>query len=388
MAEELKDAGFWLPSGFLADDFQREEGGGGGGADPCFPSELSSEWGWGYGSDLSSPVGSVATAESSDEEDSLAVLSRELSRDLLLQDKARTPPLPAGKSSKETSVAMCLSPQSTLCEVWSCNSSNGETSKGPSLVSSPLSSSLERRHREEESPWDLLSAAAGEVVRMGHGGADGDEKWAYGGRGVLGAPAKKPSPSPSSPAKASSRSYYVNPSLTPPPHYNLVGKFQPLKQKHQTTTATKTKMRMQESHRSNGDGSGGTAAGRPGPQWSASGMRAVFLSPRSGRDSSGTGVFLPRMEGNAAELRKKPACSTVLLPARVVRALNLDLNEIAAKSRLPSIYVIGRDAATKVTGEKAAAGMKQKQAPLRRPRALPANSDPHGDVALPSEWTY
>ncbi|CAA6669432.1 unnamed protein product [Spirodela intermedia] len=370
MAEELKDAGFWLPSGFLADDFQREEGGGGGGADPCFPRSCPR-------------IGSVATAESSDEEDSLAVLSRELSRDLLLQDKARTPPLPAGKSSKETSVAMCLSPQSTLCEVWSCNSSNGETSKGPSLVSSPLSSSLERRHREEESR------------RMGHGGADGDEKWAYGGRGVLGAPAKKPSPSPSSPAKASSRSYYVNPSLTPPPHYNLVGKvglippldlqeFQPLKQKHQTTTATKTKMRMQESHRSNGDGSGGTAAGRPGPQWSASGMRAVFLSPRSGRDSSGTGVFLPRMEGNAAELRKKPACSTVLLPARVVRALNLDLNEIAAKSRLPSIYVI---AAVSNRGE-GGGGDEAEASPPPPPRALPANSDPHGDVALPSEWTY
>lgn len=104
MAEELKDAGFWLPSGFLAEDSRRVGEGDDGGADPCSPPELPFEWGWGWGhgSDLSSPVGSVAAAETSDEEedDSLAVLSRELSRDLLLRDQTRAPLLAAGKSNK------------------------------------------------------------------------------------------------------------------------------------------------------------------------------------------------------------------------------------------------------------------------------------------------
>jgi hypothetical protein len=49
------------------------------------------------------------------------------------------------------------------------------------------------------------------------------------------------------------------------------------------------------------------------PQWTAangqgSGMRAVFLGSGggSGRESSGTGVFIPRCAGNGPELNRKP----------------------------------------------------------------------------------
>ncbi|CAK9199483.1 unnamed protein product [Sphagnum troendelagicum] len=73
------------------------------------------------------------------------------------------------------------------------------------------------------------------------------------------------------------------------------------------------------------------------PQWTAangqgSGMRAVFLGSGggSGRESSGTGVFIPRCAGNGPELNRKPACSTtVLLPSRIVQALNLNVENIA-----------------------------------------------------------
>ncbi|XP_050204077.1 uncharacterized protein LOC126654074 [Mercurialis annua] len=57
-----------------------------------------------------------------------------------------------------------------------------------------------------------------------------------------------------------------------------------------------------------------------------SGMQAIFLD--SGKQSCGTGVFLPRRAGTNLPPAKKPACSPVLLPARVVQALNLNVHEI------------------------------------------------------------
>ncbi|KAH0933592.1 hypothetical protein HID58_010709 [Brassica napus] len=52
-------------------------------------------------------------------------------------------------------------------------------------------------------------------------------------------------------------------------------------------------------------------------------MQAFFLVPPA-RKASGTGVFLP---ASACHLpTKKTACSTVLLPVRVVQALNLNVH--------------------------------------------------------------
>ncbi|XP_039012994.1 uncharacterized protein LOC120142353 [Hibiscus syriacus] len=66
-----------------------------------------------------------------------------------------------------------------------------------------------------------------------------------------------------------------------------------------------------------------------------SGMQAVYLNnPTAKRERAGTGVFLPRRIGAPSEPRKKPACPTVLLPARVVQALNLNLDEIGAQPQL------------------------------------------------------
>uniref|UniRef100_A0A452Z8P6 Uncharacterized protein n=1 Tax=Aegilops tauschii subsp. strangulata TaxID=200361 RepID=A0A452Z8P6_AEGTS len=66
----------------------------------------------------------------------------------------------------------------------------------------------------------------------------------------------------------------------------------------------------------------------------AAGMRAVFLTPPGAkRERNGTGVFLPRPAGAPAEPRKKSGCSTVLVPARVVHALNLNLDDLGAQPR-------------------------------------------------------
>ncbi|KAL0712137.1 hypothetical protein Bca4012_019115 [Brassica carinata] len=65
-------------------------------------------------------------------------------------------------------------------------------------------------------------------------------------------------------------------------------------------------------------------------------MQAFFLVP-PGRKASGTGVFLP---ATACHLpTKKPACSTVLLPMRVVQALNVNVHNnrihVSPRSEMP-----------------------------------------------------
>ncbi|XXG54461.1 hypothetical protein AAC387_Pa03g2330 [Persea americana] len=59
------------------------------------------------------------------------------------------------------------------------------------------------------------------------------------------------------------------------------------------------------------------------------GMQAVFLS--SGERSCGTGVFLPRRVGDDFQPNTKPGCSTVLLPSRVVHALNLNVHALGSQ---------------------------------------------------------
>ncbi|CAJ1933200.1 unnamed protein product [Sphenostylis stenocarpa] len=98
---------------------------------------------------------------------------------------------------------------------------------------------------------------------------------------------------------------------------------------------------------------------------------------------SGTGVFLPRGETSAPfESRKRPGkgCSTVLIPARVVQALQLHFEQMAATSGpkpggfppLHDILVSNRD------------GMYSLQ---KRPsRNKPAHIQ--NEMVLPQEWTY
>ncbi|CAN6482021.1 unnamed protein product [Victoria cruziana] len=69
------------------------------------------------------------------------------------------------------------------------------------------------------------------------------------------------------------------------------------------------------------------------------GMQAFFLASggsattggiRNG--SSGTGFFLPRRPGTGSHPWHKPACATVLLPSRVVHALNLSTHRLTPHS--------------------------------------------------------
>ncbi|XP_045817520.1 uncharacterized protein LOC123910455 [Trifolium pratense] len=63
------------------------------------------------------------------------------------------------------------------------------------------------------------------------------------------------------------------------------------------------------------------------------GMRAIFLEPSHG--SCGTGVFLPQRADTKFQPRKKPACAPVLLPARVVQALNINVHALGVQISPP-----------------------------------------------------
>ncbi|XP_050211130.1 uncharacterized protein LOC126661344 [Mercurialis annua] len=119
----------------------------------------------------------------------------------------------------------------------------------------------------------------------------------------------------------------------------------------------------------------------PHPQ-SCSAMKAVVLGGSGNttkKECAGTGVFLPRRYGVnnniPSEPKKKSACSTVLLPAKVVQALNLNFEDMNAQAQprfnsgFPSDYDLLMARRNAI--------LAQQKRNLR-----------HDEVRLPQEWTY
>ncbi|XP_076888136.1 uncharacterized protein LOC143538456 [Bidens hawaiensis] len=108
-------------------------------------------------------------------------------------------------------------------------------------------------------------------------------------------------------------------------------------------------------------------------------MRAVFLGNPNNtkRESSGTGVFLPRQTGAATEPAKKRGCSTVLLPDRLVRALNLNLENMEGESKVR----FNHDAEIM---HRQSVIMSQQRRNSHRQQPPAAMSE----FRLPQEWTY
>ncbi|XP_038702528.1 uncharacterized protein LOC119999085 isoform X1 [Tripterygium wilfordii] len=351
MAESLDDGVFWLPPQFLTDDdVIAGKNSKKNGYDEL---GLALEFPYGFGSfpfssDLCSPAESVvgSTETESDEEDYLSGLTREMARATLEDDFKRNGFTYGTQNTKDRVVFG--SPQSTLCAVGSgCGCRKGSSHGSPkdaSRVSSPPT-------------WDLLYAAAREVARMEMKEAE------YGsnhGRGLLGPP-KIPSPV-SIPFKHSNPDgYYANQSLS---HQKLQAyQLQQLKQQQMLKQLKQQQLLKQQNAQLWGKGTGqyqaqalpvvrneSRSTSRPldlspsawpplqqalqQPRQGGSDMRAVFLgSTGTKRECAGTGVFLPRQTGIRPETRKKPACSTVLVPARVVHALKLNLDEMGGGSR-------------------------------------------------------
>ncbi|XP_059296431.1 uncharacterized protein LOC132049583 [Lycium ferocissimum] len=324
MGEDAKECEFWLPPQFLTDDdilfgFKKNE------SKRYFGCDFQNEFSYGFNmfgpnSDLSSPVESVVSStetESEEEDDYITELTRQMAHYTFENHKVKN---------------LSSSPQSTLCGVFgSKQGSNNESPKYPSVQSG-------------KGTVDLLYAAVGEVARM---------KIMEDKNGIW-APPRKTSPVYVDPkmSKPNLGSFYSN---QPPLSYQQLqmAQFQRLKQ-HQLMRQRQEVMGHEKERflqypmgqvrdRNGPDRPLNMAksawpnlqqsqASRPmlqqshAPPQSGSGMRA-FYEGNSGpkRECAGTGVFIPRRVGTQTETRKKPGCSTVLMPDRVVQALNLNL---------------------------------------------------------------
>ncbi|KAM6550800.1 hypothetical protein CsatB_000608 [Cannabis sativa] len=421
MAESFDGAEFWLPPEFLTDDdvligmnskTKNDKDGLTFGAEAdaytksLFPYEFPCGFGsLGVPSDLSSPVDSVlgSSETESDEEEYLAGLTLQMARSTL-EGGFKNIGSENGKPR-----TMSGSPQSTLCAVGNvCGCGQGSSRESPkahSRVSSPPKT------------WDLLNAAAGEVAKMR---LNEEEYMFYHSRGLLGPP-RKPSPVANTPNPDIVS--YLNQPISQ--KQLQVSQFQQLKHqqmmKQQNSviwgpnTATQAKgpgryqmsqaQPMAQNRARNNEFMGVTKNNRPlglspsawpslqqgQSQPNGSGMRAVFLgNPVEKRESVGTGVFLPRQVGAQPETRRKPACATVLLPARVVQALNLNLDDMVGQPQLHPRYN-GRfgpetDVSLRLRSNNNVVPNNHHQRQRNmRPQQLPVVNH---EIRLPQDWTY
>uniref|UniRef100_A0A6N2KM66 Uncharacterized protein n=1 Tax=Salix viminalis TaxID=40686 RepID=A0A6N2KM66_SALVM len=121
----------------------------------------------------------------------------------------------------------------------------------------------------------------------------------------------------------------------------------------------------------------------PGCTWASGGpgMQAVFLD--SGKKSSGTGVFLPQGAGTDMQSTKKPACARVLLPARVIQALNLNVHEIG-------LHISRRQDAKNKSKGRDCKFLKNKNSKdaTAQCSVVSNNENSSPETFLPEEWTY
>ncbi|KAJ6391984.1 hypothetical protein OIU77_025862 [Salix suchowensis] len=110
-------------------------------------------------------------------------------------------------------------------------------------------------------------------------------------------------------------------------------------------------------------------------------MQAVFLD--SGKKSSGTGVFLPQGAGTDMQSTKKPACARVLLPARVIQALNLNVHEIG-------LHISRRQDAENKSKGRDCKSLKNKNSKdaTAQCSVVSNNENSSPETFLPEEWTY
>ncbi|KAK6138002.1 hypothetical protein DH2020_028256 [Rehmannia glutinosa] len=121
----------------------------------------------------------------------------------------------------------------------------------------------------------------------------------------------------------------------------------------------------------------GVGRGRNGH--SGSGMQAVFLGGSGLRTgSTGTGVFLPRVTSDPTELKKKPGCSMVLMPTRVLQALELHFNRRHDSAAPP---LGGR-------GSPNHSCPKDESTISNGHSQLENQSTNYDEMQLPQEWTY
>lgn len=344
MAECFDEDDFWLPPQFLADDdnmldkntcatnknnhqncltsspFHSEPA--------CFPFEFGN---FGVFSDFSSPLESLKGSSETerDEEDCGPGLTLRMARSTIDDERV-----------------LSESPQSTLCDM--------ESGSGGSQVSSCGSPERNCKVQSPPATWDLLHAVAEEVARMRMNES----------HVVL--PQNGATSQVSVPVKNSTTGTGFYQKLDGP-------QFQHLQQK--------------QNHPMVENGVRGWKGLSPSawlPPRRGSGRRTLFPGTQGGiRESAGTGVFLPRHTNTQADERRKPVYSTVLVPARVVKALNLNLDEICSQPHLKPVaggrFNSGNDVVLRLQINR---GGNYQKRNIRR--EIPTDQE----IKLPQEWTY
>ncbi|AQK99409.1 hypothetical protein ZEAMMB73_Zm00001d012381 [Zea mays] len=333
MAEECPPTGggveLWLPDEFLDDDFFSEE----------------------------EKAAVAARSENDDEEEGADGLPRRRAGLVVGNAKGQ------GDGSPANAEVLAGSPQSILCGLqdYGEDSPNGAASK----VCSPPSSPLERPPAD---PWDVLKEAAGQVARLRTNSTPVPTNDAAANQGL---PVTPPAKKLSAPAETAKANHSQPPNNSVEERRIQIARFNALKQrqllKHRrdrelaVATAAAWGTSVAGSHRAAAAAAGGYGAPAPAPAprvlssyaWpplqkqrqapaSPEGVRALFLAPPPGatRECAGTGVFIPRQAGAPAEPKKRPACSPVLLPVRVVQALNLNVVDLGARPIYPGGFVL------------------------------------------------
>ncbi|XP_039132619.1 uncharacterized protein LOC120269348 isoform X2 [Dioscorea cayenensis subsp. rotundata] len=385
MAERVENGVVWLPMEFFDDEFEEFRMGEKG------KPEVAAV---GVGMDLNSPTESLTETES-DEEEFLAGLTRQMAHSFLDvgEDTVAFP----GAEPK----VLAGSPQSTLCAVegWSGISKRKPDMATafwvPPVTPTPAPSPFERSQIRSR---DLLYAAAEQVMLMKLQEKEKQSRLPV--RGLLATPKKPPPPAMPNVSKIRPTGCFDSP-VSIPTLQQL--EFERLKQEQLIKQQISAAWGKSNRGRSVGvSGGHGRVVGFPPSTWSSlqqqhqqtpagPGMRAIFLNGSNNRrESTGTGVFLPRRAGNTNEARRKPACSTVLLPARVVQALNLNLDELNANSRFPGGYVVDQDVSLSRGGANAMPVKRNQLHHQPYHHRHPPATTPSAvhDVRLPSEWTY
>ncbi|XP_027351767.1 uncharacterized protein LOC113862773 [Abrus precatorius] len=404
MAENLDDGEFWLPSQFLADDdatlapfdakCQALNPKNGDDA-VLFPSEFP--YGFFPSSEIPSPVDSLvggsSETESDDDDQLVAELTRRMARSSL-QVHVKSPDNALGRF-------VSGSPQSTLCSIGSgCGCGKGSSQGSPNGVCNFSSA---------RATWDLLHAAAGEVERM-RLSQEGYVFNHHNHNGGLFVPQRKPSPVTPLPSKSSDVGLFTQHSLS---HHQLqIAQFQMLRQQQMTKqqnsvwNVQRQSPQMALNRGRNSDANcvvgrsvrplGLSASAWPTLQHAkqqqqqnqlyGSSMRAVFLNNPSGRrECSGTGVFLPRRVDSPPEPRKKPACSTVLVPTRVAQALNLNLDDMMGGQPQHLHRYNASSNMENVGVPRLRSNYVLSQQKRNLNKAQPAMNH---EIRLPQEWTY
>lgn len=337
-------------------------------------------------------AGSTETESSDGEEDFFAGLTRRLSQTSLHETRKQlttTVPINDVTTFSEIprkSQGLVGSPQSTLTGIGSWSGRSGVSGDGSpngySRVPSPSTTPFE----ENNDPWDVIYAAAGQVARlkMNNNSNNQVSQFDYqNNRGLDTHP------------RASASFNQVQQQVRPKqqcgsvwgrqvkPNW-LVQQQQQLQARNRGCEFGLESVNMnvkctrplclpplQVQHQNNR------------VQFGGSGSRVVPGGSSVKRACGGTGVFLPRHYEAPSEPRKKTGCAPVLVPAKVVHALNLNIDELngTSQTRFSNAFAVDYEAILARRNALLMQQMKQRLS-VRREEAT------NYEIRLPQEWTY